>query len=166
VASVIDAVACKQCGYRAAILHFRTRGEEWSVFCPRCGGRWWVTACLDRAGSVAGERARRFKLARNGRLVRRHYQRPGHGAYRLATVGGAETLGAFGGPATAEETGPLVRLIGERSRDGIPVERRLDPARCQVTRWTGERVEWLYGGPLPNDPDYPAGADAGREGGR
>ena len=137
MATVDCPVACPQRGFDEARGTFSTHRCEEHVFCPMCGYMAWTRAMLDRKRQAADpERRAYFKLDKNGERIFRTYKRKGYGAYCVTGKSGIASLGVMRAPVTRKVIPQFRRDLAD---DGV------NEAACWLTRWTGQKVEFVVG---------------------
>lgn len=139
MASVSYPEVCQQCQFSEALGSLQTRTGDESLFCPRCGYSLDIKAVIDRRKQKRDPQKRAWlKHNKAGRILFRAYQRPGHGAYCLATSDGVQVMGRFTGPVNLQS----IRWFKiQLRRQGV------DLTRSYMTRANGHKVKAVLGQP-------------------
>ena len=118
---LIDGRECPQC--HGAALYMGNCWEDW-LLCPFCGYHVWVVPVIDRKGG-----AEEIKRTKDGKPIRRSYERKGYGAYCLASKSGR---GKFGG-ISKKNLNDAGKIIAKFKRSCK--ERDVDPTASYLTKW-------------------------------
>lgn len=127
--SVMDYVACPQCGGTMFTDYYYKSGEEYWM-CKRCGKHGKIEIIRDDEGNVVFDE--------KGKLQYKEEDVKGYGCAKIAVTGHGASLSCLGSPITEDDKKNFFELL-----EGDEV----DKSQSYLSSWNDEtqKVEMIYG---------------------